>query len=577
MVTGLQAPIVAEVVSPFAKVVQSPFAGKGFTPSVIARAIGILRSFGANASEYPFATLQGAYQTGAGPAAAAVNDPVGLELDAMGTVGPELVTNGDFSGGTTGWAAYGSAAISAGPGRLQVTVSGTSSGAQQDITTVVGKTYRVVCDFVDVVGLTGVRLSAFTSGLGTVLLDPPLNDISTTPRTGFFVALSTTTTILLQGYATGSFSCANISCVQVTGNHASQTTAINRPLLQRGLWNLLTYSQDFSNAVWTNTGSNITRSAALGAAPDGGNCDRWTVSNATDPTIYQSFSGTSATTKSGAFMVKGEGASIGKKVTIQIYNTGRNLTDLTLDGTWQTVTVPYTSVLTGVDSIALILNGTSSSPAQANLGVGDSVLVWRAGLFQGTLTAAQILAQGGIPLTTSAAGSNPTAGNFWAQFNGTSSMGLSSVPFQMADDFAVVACVNCTGLGTGGAFSIGDGLGTSELMTLGSLSGNAHFYMQSGGVGINIQSPSSISNQVAVITAQKIGTACTLRVNGVVVASATTTHTSAWVVSNIGLWYPANGMFTGAIYDLNVIKGTVTDAQLLTLEKAAAQRAGLVI
>lgn len=60
-------------------------AGMG-TNSLNALAQAILRSFGSNASSYPFSTLQGAYQTSAGPAAAAVNDPIGLELDAMGSV-----------------------------------------------------------------------------------------------------------------------------------------------------------------------------------------------------------------------------------------------------------------------------------------------------------------------------------------------------------------------------------------------------------------------------------------------------------------------------------------------------------
>ena len=55
--------------------------------SQLARAI--LKSFGSNASSYPFSTRQGAYQTSACPVAAAVNDPMGLGLDALGAVGPE--------------------------------------------------------------------------------------------------------------------------------------------------------------------------------------------------------------------------------------------------------------------------------------------------------------------------------------------------------------------------------------------------------------------------------------------------------------------------------------------------------
>ena len=55
----------------------------------------------------------------------AVEQPVGLMLDkSQGLVlGPELVTNGDFSNGTTGWSAWNTnAQISVASGQMTVTV-----------------------------------------------------------------------------------------------------------------------------------------------------------------------------------------------------------------------------------------------------------------------------------------------------------------------------------------------------------------------------------------------------------------------------------------------------------------------
>lgn len=60
-------------------------AGVG-TNSLNALAQAILRSFYPNSSSYPFATRQGAYQdTGATTPAVAINDPIGLQQDMVGT------------------------------------------------------------------------------------------------------------------------------------------------------------------------------------------------------------------------------------------------------------------------------------------------------------------------------------------------------------------------------------------------------------------------------------------------------------------------------------------------------------
>ena len=69
--------------------------------------------------------------------------------NAFATLGAELVTNGDFSNGTTGWVAQSGITLSIDSGRLKVTTDGTlSTGTQQAISgLVVGKTYVLTWEF----------------------------------------------------------------------------------------------------------------------------------------------------------------------------------------------------------------------------------------------------------------------------------------------------------------------------------------------------------------------------------------------------------------------------------------------
>lgn len=51
-------------------------------------------------------------------------------------------------------------------------------------------------------------------------------------------------------------------------NHASQSTTTSRPIL-RNLYNLLQYTEDFSNAEWINTPTAVTKGTTTGVRPDG--------------------------------------------------------------------------------------------------------------------------------------------------------------------------------------------------------------------------------------------------------------------------------------------------------------------
>ena len=191
------------------------------------KAMSILRSFGSNASSYPFSTRQGAYQTSTGPAAAAVNDPIGLELDAMGAVGPEVVVNPTFLSGGAGWlVAYW--ALSTGAATA-TSVAGGNLVYQLGVATS-GNVYRVNYT-VDSISAGGV--AAYINGTqGTIRTAP-----GAYTETLQAAAINTFVGAITVGTTTAVIS--SFSCVQVTGNHATQTTAGDRPLLAQdagGRW-----------------------------------------------------------------------------------------------------------------------------------------------------------------------------------------------------------------------------------------------------------------------------------------------------------------------------------------------------
>jgi len=193
------------------------------------------------------------YQDAAGTIpVTAVEQPVGLMLDkSKGLVlGPELVTNGDFSNGDTGWSA-GYSTLSVSGGFLVITNTGVNNGnAQQAISTSPGKTYKLTCDFVRGTSLrvylqVGTTPAAFNLGYDTK---------TTASGTLQVIFMATGTTSHISAHngeasvgTTNSFD--NISVRELPGNHATQTTSTSRPVLSARV-NLLTKTEQFDDAVW---------------------------------------------------------------------------------------------------------------------------------------------------------------------------------------------------------------------------------------------------------------------------------------------------------------------------------------
>jgi hypothetical protein len=165
------------------------------------------------------------------------SNPVGLALDiragAPEVLGPELITNGDFSDGATDWVGWtnivdGKAVFDGIHGDL----------VQPSATFVIGQMYLV--SWYQSEAYVYYRLGG--GNLGYMF--------GAGQKTVYAIATGTSSFTLAQGGMTpGVGYIDNISVREVPGLHMLQSTSAARPLLSARV-NTLTYTEDFSNAVW---------------------------------------------------------------------------------------------------------------------------------------------------------------------------------------------------------------------------------------------------------------------------------------------------------------------------------------
>ena len=205
---------------------------------------------------------------------------------------------------------------------------------------------------------------------------------------------------------------------------------------------------------------------------------------------------------------------------------------------------------------------------------GDTVkgiYAYRAALFQGTLTAAQILAEGGIPLTTTAAASNPSAGKYSWAFDGGDSLALGSVPFQMADDHFVIAGFRADLTAASCLFSIGSTASSSPMCVLDiSAGGYRSLWRDDAAVPALLSGGTYVAGTPAVISMRSVSSTRVLRVNGSQAATNTTVlGATTFNVSKIGAQARTTdaNFHTGSTGPIISGKGTLTDSEMLTLER----------
>jgi len=186
----------------------------------------------------------------------AVEQPVGLMLDKRKglVLGPELVTNGDFSQGGTGWTnsstGTGTFTVSSGAATIVGTDGSNRGSFSQNIGAVAGRFYKVSFN------------ATITSGAGSFF--------GTGPGSGGGAIVNGLNTYYIAAGASGSFfvytnsgggniTLDNISVRELPGNHAfnSSGNSANFPVLS-ARYNLLTKTEQFDDAAWVKTNTTAT-------------------------------------------------------------------------------------------------------------------------------------------------------------------------------------------------------------------------------------------------------------------------------------------------------------------------------
>ena len=181
----------------------------------------------------------------------AVEQPVGLMLDSR----YGLVRGGELWADASTTFFGESSKVSTGVYRIY-----SSAGALSYVTIAsgftIGKTYEVV--------FTVDSISAVGSNIQVEWTGAPL--ITTTGAKQMRLVASATSIIIKRTTNPCDIQISAVSVRELAGNHATQATSASRPVLSARV-NLLTYSEDFSNAAWTQSGVTVTTNSTV--APDG--------------------------------------------------------------------------------------------------------------------------------------------------------------------------------------------------------------------------------------------------------------------------------------------------------------------
>jgi hypothetical protein len=371
------------------------------------RVRAIFRKYGSDAHLYlPGVGTVSGFHTGnyldsAGTTVATVDNPVGLVLDGAGSVSDTELSS------TAGWLFYSSgnsaANVSVNGSVITFTPSsGTPGWLSDEITGLtIGKTYKLVYR----INSASTSPYYFRVGSGIGLSE---NYSSTSPTLGqtqtVYIVATATSFFLSAGISSGGvIAYDSVSVREVTGIHASQATAGFKPVERRGVVNLLPYSNDMANAVWTK-GVGISLSGV-------------TVSGATGPT------GSSAWGNANSVQHSASGLASSSAYTLAAYVKANTGDTVTLTARDQSTGAVVTSAISLTASYELVVANITTGAATTGLGLilsgaNGSFDFSGAAIFQGTLTASQILSYGGIPITTTAAASS-SGGNYFWQFDGT--------------------------------------------------------------------------------------------------------------------------------------------------------------
>ena len=187
-------------------------------------------------------------------------NPQGL-IETVELLGSEVVTNGDLTGGSTGWTLE--AGWTYGTNALDFDSITNIKGAIPTITAlVVGKIYKLTFDLSNISLTSKILFSNIASNLEYV------NTNSNYVNGSYeFYFNATDTDFAIYGYSVGdSFSIDNVSVKEVTRNNLARVDydgTASSLLVEPQRTNLATYSEDFSNASWLKVNSTVTPNTSV--------------------------------------------------------------------------------------------------------------------------------------------------------------------------------------------------------------------------------------------------------------------------------------------------------------------------
>ena len=339
-------------------------------PGAMLNPIAALFANGEQGWVYDPSNLSTLFQDAAGTTpVTAMEQPVGLQLDlSQGLVlGPTLVTNGDFAT-DTGWTKNFGTTISGGAanfdGVTSIAANATIIEPSTPITVVAGKTYAV----------TYTIVTSTTASIST-LLGSVLGQIRSTPGTytEYIRPVDTSTLKIVARATTGVRTGAidNISVKELPGNHRYQTSPANRPVVSARV-NLLTKTEDFSDAVWSLFG---------GPTKTGTSTATITFSANATSEVYQIIP-TNSVASSYTFAVQVRAVTPNKKFRLRVSGTGAGSdrsADFTATADWQTFTFDRAAITTLTNSVSISNASTADAGSievrypdlrVANIGVG---------------------------------------------------------------------------------------------------------------------------------------------------------------------------------------------------------------
>ena len=517
----------------------------------------------------------------------AVEQPVGLMLDKSQSLalGNEIIVNGNFA--TDTWWTKSAASITIAGGVGVATSAANGEGWYRTGVLTTNTFYEITFT---VVSCSSGGFYVWQAGAQTVRSTPGTYTVRV-------LATQAQVGILCSGVTTGTID--NISYKQVTGNHAFQATAGNRPTLSARV-NLLTYSEQFDNAAWSKNNASVSANAT--ADPLGGNTADKIVENATTnahqiyyPSITVSASSYTASVyakaaERTAFAIDFYGLFTGGLDKYAVFDlstgvvsstaAGVSATITSAGGGWYKCTATYTGISTALSYYIAVMNGLSWASNYNYTGNGTSgVYIWGADIRPTNIGAALPSYQ---RVTTST--DYDTVGfPLYLKTNGTSSaMATYSINFTSTAAMTVVTGVrklSDAALGMLAELSVSAGTSAGTFYVLPQHTDTKAYYSSAGTSGVNVSSGANAAPYSSVITGiSAISTPlASIRVNGTQVGTSSASQGTGtfgtyplylFARAGTSLWF--NGQFYGAI----ICGASKTTAEIQQAESYENQKAG---